>query len=290
MKISKIIALLALLVATSVMVYAKSQMLETEQIYQEGNEAYEDLRDQIKISRADGPDSDYSDNYNYNDDLRFSPQTVQTVPAMINIDEINEAENPPETKQIYIPDSEIDFKALNAINSDAVAWLYSPRTVIDYPVMKTNDYYYSLHHLPNGKKNGNGSLFLDYSSEPDFSSILTVIYGHHMKSGSMFGSLQGYKKQAYYEQHPYMYLYTEQGDYRIDLLYGCIIGAGQWSERVFMHSDYVEELLEYAAYNTTFKSNTSYTAGDRVVALSTCSYEFDDARYVVIGILREANE
>ena len=158
--------------------------------------------------------------------------------------------------------------------------LFAPHVPSD----KTFKYY--LHHLPDRTKNANGSLFIDYNNAPDFSDPLTVIYGHHMKSGMMFGSLKGYKNQAYYNEHPTMYLYTQQGDYRIELLYGCVIGAGQWRDRAFMYAENLDSLLAYAAQNTTFQSDTTYAQGDRIVAMSTCSYEFDNARYVIIGILR----
>ena len=180
----------------------------------------------------------------------------------------------------------IDFEALRAVNEDAVAWLHSPGTAIDYPVMKAKDYSYYLRRLPDGTGNANGSLFIDYNCAPDFSGPLTVIYGHHMKSGKMFGSLKGYKDQTYYSKHPAMYLYTERGNYRIDLLYGCVIGAGQWRERAFMYPENVRALLAYAAHNTTFESDVKYEEGDKVIALSTCSYEFDNARYIVLGVLR----
>ena len=179
----------------------------------------------------------------------------------------------------------VDFDALRKTDPDVAAWLCGPDTVIDYPVMAATDYDYYLHHLPDGSWNANGTLFVDYNNAPDFSDELTVIYGHHMKSGKMFGSLNGYKNQAYYEEHPYMELYTEDGDYRIDLLYGCVIGAGEWRERAFMFKENLQSLLAYAGENTTFKSGAKYASGDKVVAMSTCSYEFDDARYVVIGVL-----
>jgi len=184
-----------------------------------------------------------------------------------------------------LPGMPIDFAALRSACPDAVAWLHCPDTAIDYPVMQANDYDHYLRRLPDGTYNVNGSLFIDYNCAPDFMDRLTVIYGHNMRSGQMFGSLKGYKGQAYYEKHPYMYLYTEQETYRIDLLYGCVIGAGQWRERAFMYEANLEALITYAARNTTFASKTQYAPGDRVVALSTCSYEFDGARYVVIGAL-----
>ena len=83
-----------------------------------------------------------------------------------------------------------------------------------------------------------------------------------------------------------MYLYTENGNYRIDLLYGCVVGAGEWRERAFMFEANLNALLTYSANKTTFTSEVQYVEGDRIVALSTCSYEFNEARYVVLGILR----
>jgi len=184
------------------------------------------------------------------------------------------------------PGGPIDFAALRAVNPDAASWLYCPDTAIDYPVMRAQDYDYYLRRLPDGTRNANGSLFIDYNCAPDFTDQLTVVYGHNMRSGQMFGPLKGYKTQAYYEKHPFMYLYTQEGNYRVELLYGCVIGAGQWRERAFMYEANLDALLAYAARNTTFASKTQYAPGDRIIALSTCSYEFDGARYVVLGVIK----
>lgn len=192
----------------------------------------------------------------------------------------------PQTPQVEVPDISIDFDTLRQVNADAAAWLYCPDTPIDYPVMSANDYNWYLYHLPDGTYNANGSLFLDYNGPMDFSGDLSIIYGHNMKSDRMFGSLTDYKSQAYFEQHPYIYLYTPEGSYRVDLIYGCVVSAGEWRDRAFMFDINLDALLSYAEYNTTFESGLSRTEGDRVLALSTCSYEFDDARYVVLGLLR----
>jgi len=194
-----------------------------------------------------------------------------------------------EADGLGIPELKIDFKALQKINKDAVAWLYCPETVLDYPVMQAEDYSYYLKHLPDGAVNANGSLFIDYNSAADFSGKLTVIYGHNMKSGRMFGGLTEYKEQSYYVKHPYIYLYTAQNRYRLELIYGFVVGDGQWRDRAFMYGINLDELLTYAAYNSTFESDAEYKykEGDKIVALSTCSYEFDEARYVVLGVLRE---
>jgi sortase B len=185
---------------------------------------------------------------------------------------------------IYIPDLTVDFEALGQINEAATAWLYCPDTVIDYPVMAAEDYTYYLHHLPDGTENKNGSLFLDYNCEPDYSGDLSVIYGHCMKTGSMFGTLSRYKKQSYFDEHPYLYLYTKEQNYRIALIYGAVVPAKTWIE-----NDYIfdrDALLEYAKENTTFTSPVKYSEEDRLIVLSTCSYEYTDARYFVLGVLQ----
>ena len=92
---------------------------------------------------------------------------------------------------------EIDFANLQAENPDVVGWIYSPDTVINYPVMKgeTNDTY--LHTMLNGQYNSSGSIFMDYRNNPDLSNYVTILYGHHMKNGSMFASLHKYSDQTY---------------------------------------------------------------------------------------------
>jgi sortase B len=270
----KIIASFVLLTAVCTMLYSGSRLMAVEQIYHEGNAVYEELSNKVKKQKTG---------------VSAAPNTNTETQAMST----GTIESPAPANEIDIPfpasdlAPDIDFEILSTINADAVAWLYCPGTVIDYPVMKAEDYNYYLYHLPDGTQNANGSLFIDYNCAPDFSDPLTVIYGHHMKSGSMFGSLNGYKEQGYYNRHPYMYLNTPQGNYRIDLLYGCVIGAGQWRERAFMYKENIDALVAYAAYNTTFQSGAVYTAGDKIAAMSTCSYEFEGARYVVIGIMRE---
>jgi sortase B len=187
-------------------------------------------------------------------------------------------------EQIDIPEHIVDFSALKLINADSIAWLYCPDTVIDYPVMAADDYTYYLSHLPDGTYNINGSLFLDYSCESDFSGQISVIYGHCMKTGKMFGTLSKYKNQSYFDQHPYLYLYTEKHNYRIALIYGAVVSANRWIEEEYAQD--ADALLEYAKANTTFDSPVEYSADQRLVVLSTCSYEYSGARYFVIGVLQ----
>jgi sortase B len=253
--------------------YAGEQVRINNMIYHEGTALYMGIRDLVKAT----PEIIAGDTADEYDELHAKviiSEGGETAPAHIN-----------ETPLVEIPTLHIDYKELSKLN--AGAWLYSPGAMIDYPVMRAKDYGEYLYTLPDGSINANGSLFFDFNNAPDLSGRLTVIYGHSMKSGKMFGRLVGYNDQSFFERNPYVYLYTENGNYRIDLLYGCVVEAGEWRERAFMYEENIDSLISYASKNTTFKSGVETKPGDRFVALATCSYEFDDARYVLLGVLRE---
>jgi sortase B len=188
-----------------------------------------------------------------------------------------------DSSALDVTDLSVDFAALQALNPDAVAWLYCPGTAIDYPVMEAESYNEYLRYLPDKTYNINGSLFLDPSWSGDFSQRLSVIYGHNMKSGKMFGTLTNYKQQSYFDQYPCLYLYTPTQTYRVSLLYGAVVSVSQWLEEGYIQN--ADGLLEYAAAHTTFVSPVTCTEEDELLVMSTCSYEFDGARYFVVGRL-----
>ena len=297
--IKKSIAVLALIAAIGVMIYSGGQLKADAQTLRECNSVYDGLRNTVRGSAANGHGAAAANGHGaaaangHGAAVESGAAVANGAGSGLGLHDAlasghGEAASglSGDAINVSIPGLWIDFDALRAINDDAVAWLYCPDTVIDYPVMRAGDYDYYLHHLADGTPNPNGSLFIDYNNASDFSDELTVIYGHHMKSGSMFGGLKGYKDQVYYNEHPYMYLYTQHGNFRIDIMYGFVIDAALWIDRAFMHGENIDSLLAYAAHNTTFLSEAGYVPGDRIAAMSTCSYEFEGARYVVLGILR----
>lgn len=174
----------------------------------------------------------------------------------------------------------VDFASLQAKYPDVVAYIYSPGTRIQYPVVHTtnNDFY--LYRDLDGNSNANGSIFIEYLCNSDFSTQNTLIYGHHMKSGLMFADLCKYKDPSYYYSHPYIYIYTPTQNYRIDLFAGFVCAH---DDEVFALSLSQDQLYGMAA-KSTFQSNIGIPTGN-VVSLVTCSYEFSNARYVVVGAL-----
>ena len=204
----------------------------------------------------------------------------------------NAGENPtadwteaPETV-IQPQNTGIDFSALQEINPDMIGWIRAEGTGIDYPIAQTDNNEYYLNHLYNKKRNSSGTIFADYRNTGDFSDRNTVLYGHHMKSRTMFHALEEYKDQEFYNVNPVMTLLTPNGNYTVELICGTVEDGNQ--QFVQFDFDTEEAFLQYVEgfrARSTFVSGVELQPGDRIVSLCTCSYEWENARYVMIGRL-----
>ena len=111
-----------------------------------------------------------------------------------------------------------------------------------------------------------------------------------MKDGTMFSGLTKYKKQAYYEEHPEGLLITPDCTYRIKFFAGYVASVEDPSWKIGFESDAeFETWIKEVQNRSWFTSPLSPAVTDRILTLSTCSYEFDNARYVLHGIIREVN-
>lgn len=179
----------------------------------------------------------------------------------------------------------VNFDSLLERNMDVIGWLYCPDTIINYPVVqgKDNDQY--LRRDIDGNYLVSGTLFADYRNGALSEDSNYIVYGHNMKNGTMFGQLTKYKQQAYYDQHPVMYFLTPEGNFMLELFAGLVVTP---NDRIYSPNiDKAEfaELLEDYRTKSTFQSDIVLEYNDTIVTLSTCSYEFDNARYIVIGRL-----
>ena len=181
-----------------------------------------------------------------------------------------------------------DFGVLRAWNPDIRGWIWNPGTDIDYPVVQGPDNTYYLNHTADRKQSIIGSIFMDCKNRADFHNGITVLYGHNIRGGRMFSSLSGYKDQSYYEAHPVMYLYTPEANYRVELFAGQLLSgsAGEFP-LMFKSEEEGQEWGRQLRNSSTFIGRMDPAAGDRILALCTCSYEYQNARYVIYGILRK---
>ena len=184
-----------------------------------------------------------------------------------------------------------EYKTLFNKNKKLIGWIKIEDTIIDYPVMQTvnNDYY--LDHNFNQEKDKNGCIFMDYQCDVIEGSDNVILYGHHMQSGKMFGSLHKYSSEEYYQEHPKIQFDTiyEKGTYEIMYVfrskvyseenvtfkYYQFINAN--SEKEF--NSYMNDMKALSLYDTQVTANY----GDKLLTLSTCDYQEKEGRFVVVA-------
>ncbi len=182
---------------------------------------------------------------------------------------------------------QVDFEELQAVNEDIVAWLYCEGTVINYPVCKCDDDEFYLEHAYDRTPSHSGAIFLEAENAPDFSDANHILYGHHMKNKTMFATLSYWAEQEYFEQHPCMWLLTPRQNYRIDLFAGYLTSAVSDVYTVYQgYGTLLEAYLQQAADSSDFASDVVIPEeGFSYIVLSTCEYQFENARYVLHGKL-----
>ncbi len=187
-------------------------------------------------------------------------------------------------KPLEVPTS-VDFELLKKTNGDTVGWIFSKNGIINYPIVKTSNNDYYLNRSFNKKKNVNGSIFMDYRSNADFSGTNTVIYGHSMDNGKMFKSLLNYKKQSYYSKYPEMYIFTTEGRFKLEIAYAYETNSKDMVYGKVSGQTALNAFLEHAKSKSKIKTEVEISGTDRVVSLATCAYSSNDARFIVVGKL-----
>lgn len=183
------------------------------------------------------------------------------------------------------------YETLYKKNKKLIGWLKIDDTNIDYPVMQTVNNEYYLDHNFNQEYDKNGSLFLDKDCNAAFPNTNMIIYGHHMKSGKMFGNLNYYSKESYYKEHPQIQFDTiyEEGIY--DIMYVFRSRIYNEDEVVFKYYQFFDVNSEdefYSAMDEMARMSlydTGVTAdyGDKLITLSTCDSSEEDGRFVVVA-------
>lgn len=216
----------------------------------------------------------------------YAQLAQETVALPSSASQQNQTPQPNQTQQ-EAEKPNIDLSKLTDMNPDFIGWLYSAGTVLSYPVVQGEDNTYYLSHLFDGTENSAGCLFID-SQWDALQDKNCVIYGHHMKNGSMFALLERYEQQEYYQAHPTLVWVTSEGMCTIELFsaYTTKAGSNAWQMRFSSEEDYAA-WLEQVRARSCFDSVITPQTTDKVMTLSTCSYAYEDARFVCHGIIRE---
>lgn len=178
---------------------------------------------------------------------------------------------------------DIDFDALRKINPDVVGWIYYKDTIIDYPIVKGEDNDKYLYTMFDGTYSGFGCLFVDAVTEAPFKQFNTIVYGHHMRNGSMFAPLQKLKEESFCKEHPRLELITPEGKFHLEIW--AFLNQPSDSN---LYTTNIRDIGGREVYLDTVQKLASYTTDvaveptDRLVLLSTCAYEYQEARYMVM--------
>ena len=244
-----IVLIVALVLCLGMVIYSGSQLAGIFLEYKEGTDEYDELKKYVEKELPDVP---------YNEDTS--------------------AEEGEEVRE-----QRIAFEELKAQNEDVIGWIEIPDTEISYPLMQGDDDQYYLKHTFSGNKNSAGSIFVEYQNKPDLTDRHTIIYGHNMKNGSMFGGLKEYRNASYLVDHPMVYIDLEDGThaYQIFSCYETPANSNTYtigfaSQPDGRYEQFVQTLKNSSAYDT----GIDVSKNDRVITLSTCTKRSEN-RFVV---------
>lgn len=191
-------------------------------------------------------------------------------------------ETEPETEPPYV--SPVNFEELSKINPEIVGWLTIPGTKVDYPIVQTTDNETYLHKSFDGQDSKAGTIFLDSDSSSDFTGRNNIIYGHHMRDGSMFKDVVKFKEKDYFDDHRDAYIYTPDRTIHLRLISAYYGDADPQKRRTQFDTqeafdEYVQKVVSPCSY-----AQLPEAPVDTIYTLITCSYEFDNARTFLYGV------
>ena len=247
-----------------ILLFSGFRLIQGVMEYRKGEKTYEDLSQFVQFETVSRP----------------------TEPSLSD----TEIPAEPEAEQIPV----VDFESLLSRNGDTVGWIYIPGTKVSYPVVQSVDNDYYLYSLFDGTINSAGSIFMDYRNDATWLDRHSVIYGHNMKNGTMFADILNYQNRDFYKAHPTGYLLTPYGNFEIVFFAGYVADPTVPEENAwelnFADDESYLQWLSNAVSRSAFQSNTVPGVQDRVITLSTCSYAYDDARFILQGVLKPMNE
>lgn len=189
-------------------------------------------------------------------------------------------------------DNPVDFARLKEINAELYAWIRIPGTQIDYPVAQHQgeDQSFYLHHDMYQNPRFSGCIYSENLNRQDFTDPVTVLYGHNMKNGSMFQNLHQFRKQEFFDEHQYIYVYTSEKTYiyQIFAVYPYddrhILKSFDFSDEQVL-ADYLNECQNPHSMEALVRSDVELTTDTPILTLSTCIGGRTEERLLVQAVL-----
>lgn len=174
------------------------------------------------------------------------------------------------------------FDELQKINKDIKGWISIAGTRVNYPILQSKDNEYYLERSYDRKVIINASIFMDFRNNPSDFDENTILYGHNMKDGSMFHDVINFKKKDFFNRNKIISIDTPNGSYNWEV-FSVYVTDVKFDYLITQFSDKKEYsgFINTISNKSMFKSAVKVTSSDRILTLSTCSYEFKNARTVV---------
>jgi len=189
----------------------------------------------------------------------------------------------------YKPDvSNPSLSELQGINTDVCAWLTMDGTNIDYPVLRADDNTKYLNQDIYADYSLGGSIFLDYRCSKDFSDQYSLIYGHHMAGGKMFGDIEQFADKSYFDEHPTGWLYLPGRTYQLEII--AFLEVDAYTSVLFnlpLEEGGWEGIAAHIQKDATYRRGAELTDQDHILALSTCAEETTNGRTILIARMIE---
>lgn len=186
-----------------------------------------------------------------------------------------------------------EYEGMVAANPEFVGWIIVPDTQINYPVTQKagdNDYY--LSHAFDNSEDSAGSIFMDSRCDIVNPTVNTILYGHNMRNGSMFGQLNKYLEEDFYNNHKIITFDTKYQKQQYEIVAVCLSQVGYQDENNFKYYNYIGKPGDdagFGAFVETVKNLSVYgkdiniDKSDKLLTLSTCNNYTEDGRLFVVA-------
>ena len=255
--VGDVILTLVFLIAVGVFCYAAFNLYHIYTEYKKGSDEYNQIA-QMAVTRRE-PDAD--------------------------TDTASESTDTGTESAVKAP-MKIDFEALQSVNTDVIGWIYvEALDDVSYPIVKGTDNSTYLHMTYEKNYNFAGTIFIDYENSSDFNDCNTLVYGHNMKNGSMFGQLKEFSKDPEtYKKSKYFWIFTPEKSYRYEIIAAYVTSVDSDTYTLFKgpgeeFQEYLNKITGYSEIQTT---PGTMTVKDKIITLSTCTGN-ESTRYVVQG-------
>lgn len=173
-------------------------------------------------------------------------------------------------------ESPYDFNELHAVNEDIIAWVNIPGTKIDYPIVfdGTDDY---LHQNLDKEYSYSGTPYIDKEAENPMKDAVNIIYGHHMKNGTLFSDIDKYNDPSYFETHKDINIYTENEELNLHPV-ATITGKADAAIRTIQNADDLKSFAE----GKNIAAGTIPDEMEDLYVFVTCNYSGNDFRTYLI--------